>query len=123
MTHEGAAVAEQYSQYSLTDLTTSLLIGSLVLLVAVAAVRISVRSGVPALLLFLAIGLGIGEAGFGIRFDSGSLTQVLGYAALILILAEGGLTTKWSGRVGPRCVAIASPIADPAWSCASVRVP
>ena len=52
MTHEGAAVAEQYSQYSLTDLTTSLLIGSLVLLVAVAAVRISVRSGVPALLLF-----------------------------------------------------------------------
>ena len=110
MTHAGAAVAAQYSQpaqYSLTDLTTSLLIGSLVLLVAVAAVRISVRSGVPALLLFLAIGLGIGEAGFGIRFDSSSLTQVLGYAALILILAEGGLTTKWSGirrSVGPAAV-------------------
>ncbi|WP_295694659.1 cation:proton antiporter, partial [Lapillicoccus sp.] len=85
------------TQYSLGDLTSSLLVGSLVLLVAVAAVCFSVRSGLPALLLFLAIGLGIGESGLGIRFDSAALTQVLGYAALILILAEGGLTTRWSG--------------------------
>jgi len=94
VTREGAAVV---AQFSLGDLTTSLLIGSAVLLVAVAAVRISARSGVPSLLLFLAIGLAIGEAGLGIRFDSAPLTQVLGYAALILILAEGGLTTRWSG--------------------------
>ncbi len=83
--------------FDLTDLTRSLLVGSAVLLVAVVAVRLSLRSGVPALLLFLGIGLAIGEGGLGIRFDSGSLTQVLGYAALILILAEGGLTTRWSG--------------------------
>ena len=94
MTRDGAAVV---AQFSLGDLTISLLIGSAVLLVAVAAVRISARSGVPSLLLFLAIGLAIGEAGLGIRFDSAPLTQVLGYAALILILAEGGLTTRWSG--------------------------
>ena len=75
--------------FSLDDLTRSLLIGSVVLLVAVVAVRLSVRSGVPALLLFLLIGLGIGESGLGIRFDDDALTQVLGYAALVLILAEG----------------------------------
>ncbi len=98
MTPDVAAAAQTLvTQYSLSDLTTSLLVGSVALLIAVAAVRISVRSGLPALLLFLAIGLGIGEAGLGVRFSSSSLTQVLGYAALILILAEGGLTTKWAG--------------------------
>ena len=83
--------------FTLSDLTPALLVGSLVLLVSVAAVRLSVKSGLPSLLLYLAIGLAIGEAGFGIQFDSAQLTQVLGYAALVLILAEGGLSTKWEG--------------------------
>lgn len=65
------------------------------LLVAVAAVRLSLRSGLPSLLLYLGIGVAIGEA--GIRFQSAQLTQVLGYSALVLILAEGGLTTSWDG--------------------------
>jgi cell volume regulation protein A len=38
----------------------------------------------------------LGEAGFGIRFDDAQLTQSLGLAALVLILTEGGLTTRWS---------------------------
>ena len=75
----------------------ALLVGSLVLLVSVAAVRLSVKSGLPSLLLYLAIGLAIGESGLGIDFDNAELTQVLGYAALILILTEGGLSTKWAG--------------------------
>jgi potassium/hydrogen antiporter len=66
-----------------------------VLLVSVATVRLSVRSGLPSLLLYLVIGVAIGEAGLGIHFDSPELTQVLGYSALVLILAEGGLTTSW----------------------------
>ena len=49
------------------------------------------------LLLYLGIGVGIGEAGLGIHFNSAELTQVLGYSALVLILAEGGLTTSWDG--------------------------
>ncbi len=65
------------------------------LLVSVAAVRLSLRSGLPSLLLYLAIGVAIGEGGIGIGFDSAELTQVLGYSALVLILAEGGLTTSW----------------------------
>jgi cell volume regulation protein A len=66
-----------------------------VLVVAVFAVRISVRLGLPSLLLYLAIGLGLGESGLGIRFDNADLTQTLGIAALVLILTEGGLTTRW----------------------------
>ena len=83
--------------FTLTDLTPALLVGSVVLLVSVAAVRLSVKSGLPSLLIYLGIGLAIGESGFGIQFDSAELTQVLGYAALVLILAEGGLSTKWEG--------------------------
>ena len=83
--------------FSLDDLTLALLVGSLVLVVSVAAVRLSLRSGLPSLLIYLGIGLVLGEAGFGIRYDDQQLTQVLGYAALVLILVEGGLTTQWSG--------------------------
>lgn len=92
-------LAEQ-GAFTLTDLTPALLVGSLVLLVSVAAVRLSVKSGLPSLLLYLAIGLAIGESGLGIQFNSAELTQVLGYAALVLILAEGGLSTSWQGIRG-----------------------
>ncbi|MFD0544320.1 potassium/proton antiporter [Streptomyces mexicanus] len=73
-----------------------LLACSLVLLVAVAAVRISSRSGLPSLLVYLGIGIVMGQDGLGhIRFDNAALTQLIGYAALVVILAEGGLGTKW----------------------------
>jgi cell volume regulation protein A len=77
------------------ELTIALGIGAAVILVAVLAVRLSVRLGLPSLLLYLAIGVGLGEAGLGIRFDNAIVTQVLGLAALVLILTEGGLTTRW----------------------------
>ncbi|MEU6755116.1 potassium/proton antiporter [Streptomyces sp. NPDC046685] len=66
------------------------------LLVAVAAVRLSSRSGLPSLLVYLGIGVAIGQDGIGnVVFDNAELTQVIGYAALVVILAEGGLGTKW----------------------------
>jgi cell volume regulation protein A len=77
-------------------LDLALLIGASVLLVAVAAVRVSTRLGLPSLLVYLAIGMVIGEAGFGIRFDDAELTRTLGFCALIMIIAEGGLTARWS---------------------------
>lgn len=79
-----------------SGLTGILGIGAVVLLLAVLAVRVSVRLGLPSLLLYLAIGLLLGEAGLGIRFDNAALTQSLGLAALVLILTEGGLTTRWN---------------------------
>jgi len=84
--------------FSTGDLTRVLLVGSAVLLIAVGAVRLSVRSGLPSLLIYLLIGVVLGESGLGkIQFDNSELTQVLGYSALVLILAEGGLTTSWRG--------------------------
>ncbi|TWE11745.1 potassium/proton antiporter [Rudaeicoccus suwonensis] len=84
-------------QFTTGDLAVVLLISTVVLLVAIAAVRLANRSGLPTLLLYLGIGLVMGESGLGLRFDNPELTQVLGYSALVLILAEGGLTTRWSG--------------------------
>lgn len=77
------------------DLDVILLLGAAVLLSGVLAVWISSRLGMPSLLLYLGIGLAIGEAGLGIRFDDADLTRDLGTFALVLILAEGGLTTRW----------------------------
>ncbi|WP_033822342.1 potassium/proton antiporter [Kitasatospora sp. MBT63] len=68
---------------------------SVILLVAVVAVRISTRSGLPSLLIYLGIGVALGQNGLGISFNNAELTQVLGYAALVVILAEGGLKTSW----------------------------
>ncbi|MEN3584080.1 potassium/proton antiporter [Streptomyces sp. ZYX-F-203] len=90
------AAREREGPLTVDDLNQLLLVCSLVLLIAVAAVRISSRSGLPSLLLYLAIGIAIGQDGPGdIHFDNAELTQVIGYAALVVILAEGGLGTKW----------------------------
>ncbi|NEC10895.1 potassium/proton antiporter [Streptomyces sp. SID8014] len=73
-----------------------MLLCSLVLLVAVAAVRVSSRSGLPSLLVYLGIGVAMGVDGIGhLSFSNAELTQVIGYAALVVILAEGGLGTSW----------------------------
>lgn len=80
----------------MADLGVVLGAGAAVLLVSVLAVRVSTRLGLPSLLLYLAIGLLIGEGGLGLNFDDAELTQALGLSAIVLILAEGGLTTRWS---------------------------
>ena len=72
-----------------------LLVGAAVLLLAILAVRLSVGVGLPSLLIYLLMGVALGEAGLGLRFDDAELAHALGFAALILILAEGGLTTPW----------------------------
>jgi potassium/hydrogen antiporter len=77
-------------------LDLGLLVGAAVLLVAVGAVRLSTRVGLPSLLVYLGIGMMIGEGGLGIRFDDAELTRALGFCALIVIIAEGGLTARWS---------------------------
>lgn len=77
------------------ELNVVVLVGAAVLLAAVAAVRLVSRAGLPSLLIYLAIGLAIGEGGLGLNFEDADLTQVLGTVALAVILAEGGFTTDW----------------------------
>ena len=72
-----------------------LLVGAAVLLLSILAVRVSVGFGLPTLLIYLLIGVALGESGFGLEFDNAEVAHALGFAALILILAEGGLTTPW----------------------------
>lgn len=75
------------------DFAPSLLIGAVVVLVGVLAVRVASRVGLPSLLIYLGLGVVLGEAGLGIEFENAELTQILGLTALAIILAEGGLTT------------------------------
>lgn len=72
-----------------------LLVGSAVTLAAILAVRLSSRAGLPSLLIYLLMGVALGEAGLGIPFEDAALAHALGFAALAVILAEGGLTTSW----------------------------
>ena len=73
----------------------ALLAGCGLLLTAVLAVRLSSRTGIPSLLVYLGIGVALGESGAGIRFEDYHLTGEIGLVALAVILAEGGLTTRW----------------------------
>jgi potassium/hydrogen antiporter len=80
-----------------TELDRILLAGAAVLLVAVVAVRLTGRLGLPSLLIYLAMGLVLGESGpGGIHFEDAQLAHALGFAALVVILTEGGLTTRWN---------------------------
>ena len=81
---------------TLQQLYLTLLAAGLVLLVSIVATRVASRVGLPTLLVFLGLGVLLGEDVVGIRFDDAQLAQNLGTAALAVILIEGGLTTRWS---------------------------
>jgi cell volume regulation protein A len=76
-----------------------LLIGALVLLAAVVVAKLGDRVGLPALLLFLALGVLLQVAGAQLdpplNLTDGQLAHDLGFVALVLILIEGGLSTRW----------------------------
>lgn len=78
-----------------TTLNIALLAGAAVLLVALMAVRLAFRIGVPGLLVYLAIGMVLGDNGIGLHINVHTARN-LGLIGLALILAEGGLTTRWS---------------------------
>src|SRR5438045_396253 len=87
-----------------------LLAGAGVLLVAIAGVRLSSRLGVPSLLLYIGIGVLLGQDVIGLRFNAPRTARDLGLIALAVIVAEGGLTTPWQALrpALPTAVALAT---------------
>ena len=76
------------------NIATAVLIGASLLLAGVLASKLSSRIGVPALLLFLVIGMLAGSEGPGrIPFDDPRTAALVGFVALFLILFDGGLQT------------------------------
>jgi len=75
---------------------TILVAAAVLLFLSVLVSKISDRFGVPALLLFLLVGMLAGSEGpGGIYFDDPSLAQFIGVVALVQILFAGGLDTEW----------------------------
>ena len=71
-----------------------ILAGGGLLAAGVLASAVAARVRLPALLLFLGLGMAAGSDGFGwIDFANYSLAHLVGTVALLLILFEGGLAT------------------------------
>ena len=73
-----------------------LLIGSILLFISIIVGKTGYRFGVPALLLFLVVGMIFGSDGFGLQFHNAKEAQFIGMVALSVILFSGGMDTKFS---------------------------
>ncbi|MGD6967326.1 potassium/proton antiporter [Rossellomorea vietnamensis] len=91
-----------------------ILMTALLLVTGVITTKFSTRLGVPALVLFILVGMLAGSDGLGIiYFDNAKLTQLIGILALVMILFEGGLQTK---------ISTVKSVAKPALSLATLGV-
>jgi len=78
------------------DPTIALLVTGFLVLASVLASRASDRIGVPAVLIFLGVGMLAGSDGIGrIPFDNAEIANLVGTVALAFILFSGGLDTNW----------------------------
>ncbi|NLK92290.1 MAG: potassium/proton antiporter [Bacteroidales bacterium] len=71
-----------------------LLVLSVLFFFSILAGKASSKFGVPALLLFLGVGMIFGSDGLGIQFENIQISNTIGTIALCIILFSGGLDTK-----------------------------
>ncbi|KAA0546909.1 potassium/proton antiporter [Bacillus sp. BGMRC 2118] len=91
-----------------------ILLFSILLILGVVTTKLSSRLGVPSLVLFILVGIVMGSDVLGIiYFDNANVAQLIGVLALIIILFEGGLQTKWKS---------VKPVMAPALTLATVGV-
>ncbi len=87
-----------------------LLIASVILFFSIFAGKAGYRFGLPALLLFLGVGMLFGSDGLGIQFSNPNAAQFIGMLALSIILFSGGMDTKISDvkPIAPQGVILAT---------------
>ena len=81
---------------SITFINALLLLGAALVLAGVLSSLVAQRFGAPLLLVFLFIGMAVGEDGLGLRFNDYPLTFTVGSLALAVILFDGGLRARLS---------------------------
>lgn len=74
-------------------MNSSFLLIAILLIVGVLTTKFSSRAGVPSLVFYIIVGMLLSHF---IYFDNANLTQTFGILALVIILFEGGLQTKWT---------------------------
>ncbi|HYG94085.1 MAG TPA: potassium/proton antiporter [Nocardioides sp.] len=110
--------------FDVHQLDQFVLVGSAVTLLAVLAVRVSSRAGLPSLLIYLLMGVVLGESVIGIPFENAEVAHAIGFGALAIILAEGGLTTNWremrqSARLGVSLATVGVTVSVAVIACAA----
>ena len=78
------------------EISTAVLIAAALIVVSGYTSLLAFRFGAPLLLVFLLLGLLVGEDGLGIHFDDASLAFFIGSLALAIILFDSGFGTKLS---------------------------
>lgn len=81
---------------SFEAMNLAIFVGAVLVTIAIFTSVLSFRIGAPLLLVFLAVGLGAGEEGFGIEFDDAPAAFFIGSIALALILFDSGFNTAAS---------------------------
>ena len=76
------------------DTELVLLVVSILFFLSILAGKAGYKFGVPALLLFLLVGMIGGTDGLGIQFENIEIAQTIGTVALCIILFSGGMDTK-----------------------------
>ncbi|MGN0165508.1 MAG: potassium/proton antiporter [Lachnospiraceae bacterium] len=92
-------------------MTAVILIAACILLLCVVAEKFSDKFGMPALILFMLIGILFGTDGFfGIEFSNFTLAENVCSVALIFIMFYGGFNTKWKAakNVAGKAVALST---------------
>lgn len=112
---------------SITLINWILFAGSAMLVAGILSSLVAQRFGAPLLLVFLGIGMLLGEDGpGGVAFGDFSMTYLIGSFALAIILFDGGLRTRLSafeGVLAPSAVLASAGVLSTALIIAALAMP